>query len=745
MASSCLIPSTSTHARSCLIVWLLFLVSAALGQTDQDGPAADFETRPETFTPARPRSDAEADRVLSVGFYAHGRLLHQRGEHAKAIRRYQRAWRYHPEAVEILPEIVFLASNLGWQDEAARYAVLAADRVEMDVQVLRRLGLLLAARDQWQESLKLFEKAAAAERPAEAAAEDAAVLALQHLEMGRLYFLDEKYEEAAEMLGRVTAAAENPDRQAREAVRKMIASQAERTKTLLAESLLKIGKLDAAEKHFRDVYRDNKQAALLAFALARIAAARNQTEEALTQLNAYFTAHETAGRLEPYELLRELLAKQHTDADAARAALATRQNELLADDPTNQSLLLFQAESQRQQMQWSEAAQSYAKLLVLRAERDVYEGLLMALLKLDDHEQSLMVLGEALAHAGSLSELPDVDQMLKETPAIADRLLALAEEKRASAEDKLTLHQSLAAAWLALRRSQLDKAETYFQRVGAELGERRGPVTMGWAIELLIAKHYEHAVRLLERAIADKISPDDDVAFRSYLLRALAFAARTDEALRVATELAAERPKSPQLQSQPAWVLYFAKRDAEAEQAYRKLIDTFDDQHDSLAVRETLHEARLILSNLCVRQEKTVEAEEWLEQVLDEFPADRGALNDLGYLWTEQGKRLHRALAMIQQAVADDPNNAAYLDSLGWAYFQLGRYAEAIETLERAAAGDDPDGVILDHLGDAYRKADRRDQALAAWRRAAEHFEKQQDHKHLERTLQKIQRQQDEK
>ncbi len=67
---------------------------------------------------------------------------------------------------------------------------------------------------------------------------------------------------------------------------------------------------------------------------------------------------------------------------------------------------------------------------------------------------------------------------------------------------------------------------------------------------------------------------------------------------------------------------------------------------------------------------------------------------------------------MIQQAVDADPGNEAYLDSLGWAYFQMGRFAEAVVELQKAVAagGDEPDGVILEHLGDAYEKAGQLDQ-----------------------------------
>ena len=58
-----------------------------------------------------------------------------------------------------------------------------------------------------------------------------------------------------------------------------------------------------------------------------------------------------------------------------------------------------------------------------------------------------------------------------------------------------------------------------------------------------------------------------------------------------------------------------------------------------------MREARLLLSNIAVLQNRPAEAEEWLEQVLDEFPDDASASNDLGYLWAERGAHLERACA----------------------------------------------------------------------------------------------------
>jgi tetratricopeptide (TPR) repeat protein len=144
-------------------------------------------------------------------------------------------------------------------------------------------------------------------------------------------------------------------------------------------------------------------------------------------------------------------------------------------------------------------------------------------------------------------------------------------------------------------------------------------------------------------------------------------------------------------------------------------------------VRDVLRDARLVLSNISVLENKLPESEEWLEQVLDEFPEDIGALNDLGYLWADSGKHLELALAMIQKAVAGEPKNMAYRDSLGWVLFRLGRHGEAVAELKVAASVDEPDGVILDHLGDAEAKAGDTAAAIDAWRRAAAAFEKHAD------------------
>jgi tetratricopeptide (TPR) repeat protein len=88
-------------------------------------------------------------------------------------------------------------------------------------------------------------------------------------------------------------------------------------------------------------------------------------------------------------------------------------------------------------------------------------------------------------------------------------------------------------------------------------------------------------------------------------------------------------------------------------------------------------------------------------------------------MWAEQNMHLDEAEEMIGKALEIDPDNGAYLDSLGWVKFRKGRYDEALRDLLRAAQSltrDDP--VVFDHIGDTYAKLNRVPQALEYWQKA---------------------------
>jgi tetratricopeptide (TPR) repeat protein len=94
------------------------------------------------------------------------------------------------------------------------------------------------------------------------------------------------------------------------------------------------------------------------------------------------------------------------------------------------------------------------------------------------------------------------------------------------------------------------------------------------------------------------------------------------------------------------------------------------------------------------------------------------ALNYLGYTYAERGERLDEAQALLERALALEPENGYYLDSLGWVFFKKGDLERAVKALERADAVVGPEPTVLEHLGDSYRAAQRPGDAAAAYRRA---------------------------
>ena len=105
-------------------------------------------------------------------------------------------------------------------------------------------------------------------------------------------------------------------------------------------------------------------------------------------------------------------------------------------------------------------------------------------------------------------------------------------------------------------------------------------------------------------------------------------------------------------------------------------------------------------------------------RALDLEPNQPYVLNYLGYSWIDQGINLERATRMIQRAVNQRPNDGFLVDSLGWAYYRLGKFARAARELERAAELMPQDVTINDHLGDAMWMTGRYDEARFQWLRA---------------------------
>ena len=109
-------------------------------------------------------------------------------------------------------------------------------------------------------------------------------------------------------------------------------------------------------------------------------------------------------------------------------------------------------------------------------------------------------------------------------------------------------------------------------------------------------------------------------------------------------------------------------------------------------------------------------AERAARDVLARESSNPTALNFLGYLLAEHGRNLEEAESLIRRAVAQEPDNGAFVDSEGWVYFRLGRLEEARTRLERAVTLTGGDPVVHEHLGDVYKSLHFMDLAREQYR-----------------------------
>ncbi len=181
------------------------------------------------------------------------------------------------------------------------------------------------------------------------------------------------------------------------------------------------------------------------------------------------------------------------------------------------------------------------------------------------------------------------------------------------------------------------------------------------------------------------------------------------EALRRLRNIVATRPDDIDAVSVLGDILRYDEQYVESAEAYSKALELSGGEAPAdwrfYYVRGIAYE----------RAKMWPEAEADFLKALDLNPDQPQVLNYLGYSWIDMDMHLERALEMIETAVEAQPQDGYIVDSLGWAFYKLGRIDEAVETLERAVMLLPNDPEINDHLGDAYWVAGRKLEANFQW------------------------------
>ena len=154
------------------------------------------------------------------------------------------------------------------------------------------------------------------------------------------------------------------------------------------------------------------------------------------------------------------------------------------------------------------------------------------------------------------------------------------------------------------------------------------------------------------------------------------------------------------------------KNFAEAANAYGKAIDL---SGPPIASNWLLYYDR----GICLERSKQwPKAEADLKKALELSPDQPLVLNYLGYSWVDQGLNIDEAFKMLRRAVDLRPKDGYVIDSLGWAFYRMGRYDDAVRELEKAIELKPNDATINNHLGDAYWHVGRKLEATFQWAHA---------------------------
>ena len=657
----------------------------------------------------RPRT-ADATRELdALAWYGMGRLEEAQGNFRAAIAAYRTAIELNPRQVAIYRAIVPLAFNLNENEEGLKYALKLIEFDPRDVRLLQQLARVLITQGQLTQAADLLERGLK-RGGVEKRSPEAVSL---NRDLGVIYASQGKSEKAADAFEIVFAALRDPDGYglgSRE--RAAIASDPETTFERFGQLFLDAKRSKVAIEAFKEAAKSRTgQPGILLYDLARVYAGDGRSEKAIEQLETYVEKKSTDRGRQPYDLLVKLLIELKREE-----TIVPRLRDIADQDPSNAFIKLTLADRFRLANQRDEAQKLYQEALKKVQDAEGYLGL--AAIWRDEHRTEPLLDALARAAVAGASD-QDLDRELEATVAdtnLIDKVFADFSALTSATPPRIDFATSYLLGKLAISAHRSADATQFYGLAMKIRPDRVANLADELAQGLLADDQYQIAVKELRTALN---RPGIDDAGRVSLLfrltQALEMDGQTDQALIVLNQAMRIAPDVPLLMFQRGWIYLHAKQWDSAEQALLSVIEKFPDEP------AVVKQSRMSLSALYVEQGDKAKGMSILEEVYRENPEDPSVNNDLGYLYAEQGLKLEQAESMIRIALEAEPENPAYLDSIGWVLHQRGKYGEAATYLEQAVASEEgQDATLYDHLAECYLKLDQRDQARKAWHKAIE-------------------------
>lgn len=221
----------------------------------------------------------------------------------------------------------------------------------------------------------------------------------------------------------------------------------------------------------------------------------------------------------------------------------------------------------------------------------------------------------------------------------------------------------------------------------------------------------------------DSVNKKSEVFYPAQIKKAnnLSEEKKYDAAIKVLKQLLKDNPKNFQVLFNLADVLRMNNNQSDAIKYYNEAISSI------FYESEKYWPVYYALAVSYDKNNEWLKAQESLEKALKLSNRHPQVLNYLGYSWLKYNLNIDSAAAMILEAYEKEPNDGVIIDSLGWVYFKIGDYKNAIFYLEKASELNPQNAVISDHLGDAYWFGGRKNEAVFLWRQALKQKEDKED------------------
>lgn len=681
----------------------------------------------EPLAPVTPRTAPEERRIDALAHFMAAELYLQRGDAEllpKALRELELAIELDPESLDPYRLYIPTAVRLSQDDKAREYAIRATRQAVDGVQLLRALVAVHVQQGQVDRAIQALTDAIQPDSPPNKSF--ARLILLRHL--GQCYTLENAGDRAAQTYQTLFEEIRPELPPLTDDEKKQLLGERGELYEDMGTAFLGAKLPELAVQAYEDSARiRGGNPAVQGYNLAQVFRQTGQPERALEELNNYLSAQLIDKGRAPYQLLKELFTELHREDE-----LLPRLQQLAEQDPKNKFLAQFLAGEYVARGELDKAAELYTRhggesdpealvgLTTVYRRQGNYEkwletaGRAFAVLQLGN-QQLRRRLGPSSQELGDRFKA-DLDNLAK-SPEQLEGVLALGRKLSEGDNPKLQFEEAWMLGRLAVDAERTDDAARFYRFA---IGMQNLPdyeLYRELGSQFLDAKRYRDAERAFQEAADHPALEPLRFHFISLVSIAREMDGRVDaavEAMEEARKLAPEEAK-PQMATQLARIYYRARLWDDAIRTYEAIAR---DYHDD---PELVRDCQFSLSAIHVQKGDFETGEKILLDILKQEPDDPQANNDLGYLWADRDKNLEQAKEMIGKALAAEPENAAYLDSMGWVLYRLGEYAESVKYLEKASSlprGED--GTIYDHLGDARSKLGEPDKAIEAWKKALE-------------------------